>query len=52
MNNTGFVEESTKEKNIVEADAKAFETFVCQANKGTDNLCKCGSFLIPLCVVI
>jgi hypothetical protein len=53
MNNTGFVEETVKESKLSEIDStKLLVNCPSQTTKGLENSCKCGAFLIPLCIVI
>jgi hypothetical protein len=53
MNKTGCVEAIAQETKIPEIDSiKTFDTCINQTTKGLENSCKCGTFLIPLCIVI
>jgi len=53
MNNTISAEATVKETKSTEVDSpKVFLTCANQSTKGVENPCKCGTFLIPLCVVI
>jgi hypothetical protein len=53
MDNTRFVEEIVKEIKLSEVDSsKVPVTCSSPSIKGVENFCKCGAFLIPLCVVI
>jgi hypothetical protein len=53
MNNNGFVEETIKEAKLSEIDStKLLVNCPSQTTMGLENLCKCGTFLIPLCIVI
>jgi len=53
MDNTGFVEMTIKEEKPPEIDStKALLNCPGQTTKGLEKPCKCGAFLIPLCIVI
>jgi len=52
MDNTVFVEETTKETSLSEMDSSNVHTNCANQGKGGENLCKCGAFLVPLCIVI
>jgi len=53
MDNTGFVEETIKETKLSEIDPSNMHVnCASHSTKGAENNCKCGAFLIPLCIVI
>jgi hypothetical protein len=53
MNKKGFVEATIKETNLSEIDLpKVPVNCPSQTTKGFENPCKCGAFLVPLCIVI
>jgi len=54
MDTPRFVEETVKEKKLVEVDACKVPVCSCtnHSAKGLEDCCKSGAFLVPLCVVI
>jgi len=53
MNKTECFEAIAQETKLPEIDSiKTFEACINQTTKGLEKSCKCGSFLIPLCIVI
>jgi len=53
MDNSGFVKETIKETKLSGIDSsKVLVPCISHSTKGLENPCKCGAFLIPLCIVI
>ena len=54
MDKTGFVEVTTKKEEELSKINSTEMLLNCpgQTTKGLENFCKCGAFLIPLCIVI